>query len=105
MIARIWHGVTPVARGDAYFDYLMESGIRAYQSIEGNRGVYVLRGDRGSRTDFLLISLWGSYDAIRKFAGPEYERAVYYPRDKEFLVEFEPSVVHYEVLLAPEPAK
>ena len=61
--------------------------------------------DRGSRTDFLLMSLWESYDAIRKFAGPEYERAVYYPRDMEFLVEFEPSVVHYEVLLAPERAK
>ena len=35
MTARIWHGLTPVSKGDAYVDYLMKSGIRAYRSTEG----------------------------------------------------------------------
>lgn len=102
MIARIWHGVTPASKGDAYVDYLMESGIKAYRSTEGCRGVYVLRRDRGGKSDFVLISLWESYDAIRRFAGPEYERAVYYSHDKDFLVEFEPNVAHYDVLSTPD---
>ena len=54
------------------------------------------------RAEFLLISLWESFDAIRKFAGPQIEKAVYYPKDKEFLLELEPHVVHYEVVVAPE---
>jgi hypothetical protein len=40
--------------------------------------------------------------AIEKFAGPEPEQARYYPEDKEFLLEFEPTVTHYEVLVRPE---
>jgi len=49
-----------------------------------------------------LISLWECFDAIRKFAGPEIEKAVYYPKDKEFLLELDPHVLHYEVVVAPE---
>ena len=102
MIARIWHGVTPGSKGDAYVAYLRESGIKAYESTEGCRGVYVLRRDREGKSDFVLISLWESYAAIERFAGPEYKRAVHYTRDKDFLVKFEPNVSHYDVLLAPQ---
>ena len=34
---------------------------------------------------------------IKAFAGPEYEKAVYYPKDKKFLLELDPNVTHYEV--------
>src|SRR5881628_1193047 len=43
-----------------------------------------------------------SFDAIRRFAGPNPERSVYYPEDKEFLLEFEPTVTHYDVLVSPD---
>jgi hypothetical protein len=36
-----------------------------------------------------------------RFAGPEPERAKYYPADEEFLLGFEPTVEHYEVVVAP----
>jgi heme-degrading monooxygenase HmoA len=102
MIARIWRGITQESKSDEYLDYLMKTGLKDYRATEGNRGVYVLRrvGDGGA--EFLLISLWESFDAIRKFAGPQIEKAVYYPKDKEFLLELEPHVVHYEVVVAPE---
>ena len=102
MIARVWHGVTPASKGDAYMEYLEESGLKAYRSTPGNRGVYVLRRVEGGRADFVLISLWESMDAVRKFAGTDVERAVYYPRDRDFLLEFEPKVAHYEVLARPD---
>ncbi|MBC8171964.1 MAG: antibiotic biosynthesis monooxygenase [Anaerolineae bacterium] len=101
MIARAWHGVTPAARADEYMDYLNRTGIPDYKQTEGNRGVYVLRSIQGEEAHFLLISLWDSYDAIRKFAGDNIEQAHYYPEDTEFLVELEPTVNHYEVLAAP----
>ncbi len=103
MIARIWHGATLRKEGDAYYRYLTESGIPEYQATAGNRGVYVLRRDGKTRTDFLLVSFWDSYDAIRRFAGADVERAVYYPRHKDFLLELEPKVAHYEVSLASPP--
>jgi heme-degrading monooxygenase HmoA len=101
MIARAWHGVTPAEKADEYLDYLNKTGIPDYQKTEGNRGVYVLRSIQGDQAHFLLISLWESYAAIRKFAGENIEKAHYYPEDSMFLIELEPTVIHYEVLAAP----
>jgi heme-degrading monooxygenase HmoA len=100
MIARTWHGITPATKADAYLDFLKQSGVPDYQATEGNRGVYVLRHIKGDVAHFLLVSLWDSYDAIRKFAGDDMEKALYYPEDKDFLLELETTVTHYEVLVA-----
>jgi len=76
--------------------------VEGYRATKGNRGVFVLRRLEGERAEFLLVTLWDSFDAIRAFAGPDPERAVYYPADKDFLLKLEPTVAHYEVLLAAE---
>jgi heme-degrading monooxygenase HmoA len=55
----------------------------------------------GDEVHFLLLTLWDSLDAIRAFAGPDVERAKYYPEDEGFLIELEPTVTHYEVLYPP----
>lgn len=102
MIARSWRGITREADKDTYFEYLQKTGLPDYAKTKGNRGVWVLRRVRDGIAEFLLISLWDSYDAIRAFAGPDFEKAVYYPEDKKFLLELEPNVSHYEVLSAPE---
>jgi heme-degrading monooxygenase HmoA len=101
MIARFWRGVTSISKADEYFDYLEKTGLKDYRSTEGNRGVYVFRRIENDRAVFLLLSLWESYDAIKRFAGPDFEKAVYYPEDKNFLLELEPNVVHYEILAQP----
>lgn len=101
MIAGIWHGVTAADRSDEYLEYLNKTGIPDYQATDGNEGVYVLRRIEGNEAHFLLLSLWQSRDAIVKFAGPDMERARYYPEDKAYLLEFEPTVTHYEVLVQP----
>ena len=97
MIARIWRGLTPAEKAEQYLAYLMETGLKDYRAVPGNRGVQVLRRTYEGKTEFLLISFWESYEAIGAFAGDDLERAVYYPRDKEFLLELEPHVTHYEV--------
>jgi heme-degrading monooxygenase HmoA len=98
LIARIWHGVTDAARADEYADYLERTGARECRATPGNRGVYVLRRIKQDRAEFTFISLWDSLEAIRRFAGEDYEKARYYPEDREFLVELEPCVEHYEVI-------
>ena len=101
MIARIWHGVTTAAKADEYLDYLNRTGVPDYQATQGNRGVYVLRRTEGARAHFLTLSFWDSMEAIKGFAGPDPGIARYYPEDEEFLLDFEPTVEHYEVLVGP----
>jgi heme-degrading monooxygenase HmoA len=100
MIARTWHGMVPKSKADAYFDYLQQTGVRDLAATAGNRGVFVLRRVAAEEAHFLLLSLWDSLEAIKAFAGEEIEKARYYPEDKEFLLELEPTVTHYEVLRA-----
>ncbi len=98
MIARLWHGAVPAAKGDDYARYLQKTGVTECRATPGNRGVQVLRRTVGGETHFLFISLWESRDAIRRFAGDDIDRAHYYPEDREYLLELEPTVTHYEVL-------
>jgi heme-degrading monooxygenase HmoA len=98
MIARIWHGRTLTAKADEYEKYLNASGVERILKTQGNHGVEVLRKTDGPRTDFIVISYWESIDAVKRFAGPNFERAVIMDRDKEFLIEVEPNVLHYEVV-------
>ncbi|HWN12172.1 MAG TPA: hypothetical protein VNO50_23315 [Pyrinomonadaceae bacterium] len=98
MNARIWHGVTPGSKAEQYLVYLNETGIPDYRATEGNQGVYVLRRIEESRAHFLLLTLWDSLDAIKQFAGPDFEKARYYPADDEYLLERELTVDHYEVV-------
>jgi hypothetical protein len=82
MIARIWRGVTREADKDTYFAYLQKTGLKEYAAIPGNRGVWALRRVYDGKYDFTPISHWKSWDAIKAFAGPDLERAVFYPEDE-----------------------
>ena len=101
MIARVWRGVTPRAKGDDYERYLEGTGVKQCKATPGNRGVYVMRRDEGDESEFLFISLWESLDVIRGFAGDDIGKAVYYPEDPDYLLAMEPRLVHYEVVQSP----
>jgi heme-degrading monooxygenase HmoA len=100
MIARIWHGRTNATDADEYLDYLHRTGIPDYQATPGNQGVYVLSNTEGEVSDFILISLWESREAIKGFTGEDIEKASYYPEDESCLIEFEENVKHCDVLFS-----
>ena len=98
MIARTWHGKVPTSKSEAYRDFLNERAIPDYQSVPGNLGVYILERSEGDITHFITLTFWDSLETIRGFAGDEIEVAKYYDEDKDFLIEFEPNALHYEVV-------
>lgn len=98
MIARLWRGVVPAEKADVYLAYLERTGLADYRATPGNRGVQVLRRIEGDAAEFLLVTWWDSWEAIRRFAGAEPEKARYYPEDAAFLRELEPTVRHFEVV-------
>jgi heme-degrading monooxygenase HmoA len=93
--------MTEASKADEYMDYLNKTGVPEYRATPGNLGVYVLRRIEGNTAHFLLLTLWESEEAIKRFAGPNMEQARYYPEDEQFLLELEPTVTHYEVMAKP----
>lgn len=102
MIARMWHGRTPLDKAEAYALFLDTRAMPDYRAVPGNLGAQVLRRDEDGVAHFVTLSYWESEDAIRTFVGgastrEELLKAKYYTEDEGFLLEFEPQVVHYEV--------
>ena len=100
MIARIWRGAVRAEHGDAYAQYIRETGLAGYAETPGNQGAWMLRRDVGELTEFVTFTLWESLDAVKAFAGDDYETAVYYPEDDRYLVERDEKCAHYEVSAA-----
>jgi heme-degrading monooxygenase HmoA len=97
-IARIWKGRTLATKADEYQRYLDSSGISRILATPGNRGVTVMRRAEGGQVEFTVLSVWDSIQAVQKFAGEDYGKAVILPRDREYLVSVEPDVVHCEIV-------
>lgn len=98
MIVRMWHGRVPTEKADAYREFTNGRAIPDYQSVKGNISVHVLERREDDITHFITLTFWEDLEAIKGFAGDDVEVAKYYPEDKDFLLEFEPHVVHYEVV-------
>ncbi|MDE1853720.1 MAG: hypothetical protein KGI38_08240 [Thaumarchaeota archaeon] len=97
LIARVWHGTTSKANRSAYLRYLKTTGLKLFSDSKGNVGAFILVRDSQELTEYIVVSLWESMSAIKRFAGDEADRTVYAPRDSQFLVDLEPTVKHYEV--------
>ena len=97
MIARIWRGAVRRRDGDACARYMQETGVAGSAKSPGNNGVWMLRRDVDDRTEFVMFTLWDSLDAVKGFAGEDYETAVFYPEDDRFLVESDETCTHYDV--------
>ncbi len=98
MIARTWRGATKAEDAETYLHYLHETGFTQYRATPGNLGVLGLRRVVDGRAEFLLLTLWESEEAIRRFAGDDISRAVFYPEDDRFLVDRDEHVNHFEVV-------
>lgn len=109
MIARLWAGAVRQADGEAYAEYMRDTGVAGYAETPGNRGVWMVRRNVGDRTEFVMFTLWESLDAVRSFAGEDYETAVFYPEDDRYLIERDLEATHYEVVaevpFRPPPAR
>jgi heme-degrading monooxygenase HmoA len=100
VIARIWHGWAALENADAYESLLRAEVLPGIERIDGYRGAYVLRTD-GADIEFVTVTLWETFDAIRAFAGDDYERAVVPPEARRLLKRFDERSRHYEVRAAP----
>lgn len=104
MIARIWRGWTNAEHADVYEHLLREVVYPGLKAIAGYRGGYILRQDREGETEFVTVNLFESLDAVKAFAGSDYEVPVFEPEARRLLSKVEPIARHYDVkhALLPE---
>lgn len=98
LVARHWHGKVATARAAEYEAYL-SGAIAKFPSIKGNRGYQMLRESGGEVTHFSVISYWESRDAIHAYAGEDISKVHALPRDPEFLIDPEPNVHNYDLVI------
>jgi len=67
------------------------------ETIDGYLGGYILRHDNEDDTEFVTVNLFESLDAVKAFAGPDYDVAVFEPEARHLLFKIEPNARHYDV--------
>jgi heme-degrading monooxygenase HmoA len=102
MIARYWRGSTSGENADAYETVLRTRVLPELDEIPGSKGMYVLRRDVDDGVEFVTLSLFDSLDAIKAFAGEDYDQAVILPEALAVLAAYEPTASHYEIVISPE---
>jgi heme-degrading monooxygenase HmoA len=100
VISRHWKGISTQDQADAYVSHLKAETFPALTAIPGFVRASLLRREGANGTEFQVITVWESLDAIRAFAGQDVEVAVVPAVVREMMVEFERRATHYEVVHA-----
>src|SRR4051812_40454273 len=100
MILRIWHGYTTPENATAYEQLLKEEvfiGIKA-KNISGFRGIQLLKRNSANEVEFITIMSFDNYEAIKQFAGEDYEQSYVPATARKILSRFDEKAQHYELL-------
>ena len=97
VIARVWRGWTRTADAHHYDEHYRDGVLPGLERIPGFRGARLLRRGVADETEFVSVTFFDDVDAIRAFAGPEFEVAVVAEEARRVLVRFDDRVVHYDV--------
>ena len=103
MISRIWHGWAS-RENAAPYEELLKSEILpgiASRRIRGLTGAHLLKRDVPEGVEFVTILWFESLDAVREFAGADYEAAVVPEKARRLLTRFDARSAHYETVLSP----
>jgi heme-degrading monooxygenase HmoA len=98
MIARIWRGWAPAATADDYQRHYEAEVSSHLRTVSGFRGARLLRGEDGAEVMFTSIVFFTSLDAVRGFAGDDYEEALVEEAGRQALSRWDERVSHQEVV-------
>jgi antibiotic biosynthesis monooxygenase (ABM) superfamily enzyme len=100
VIGRIWHGWTTPQNAEKYEGLLKEEifSTIAEKKVPGYKGIQLFRRPLdGEEVEFVTIMWFDTWDAVRQFAGEDYERAYVPPAAREVLARFDERSQHYEI--------
>ncbi|HSR34321.1 MAG TPA: antibiotic biosynthesis monooxygenase [Anaerolineae bacterium] len=95
----MWHGWTTPQNANLYEELLKGEifvGI-SNRGLPGYRGIQLLRRDGPDEVEFVTLMRYDSFDAVRRFAGEDFEAAVVPPKARALLERFDERSSHYEI--------
>jgi heme-degrading monooxygenase HmoA len=95
MITRMWRGWTAEANADAYERFLRSELFPEVAKLPGFLGARILRRPVEGEEEFVTLTMFESLDAVRAFAGEDYETPVIEPEAQRLLSRYEDRAVHY----------
>ena len=95
MIIRFFRATTHEGKSDEFRSLFLETILPLIRSQEGIVSATVGLPHDGSPNEFSMIMVWRDLDAVRAFAGEEWDRAVVLPEEAHLLRETH--VHHYEL--------
>ena len=100
MIARIWYGWTTRENADQYEKLLREEVLLeiARRSIPGYKGAELFRREAGDEVEFITMLRFETLNAVKVFAGKQYEQPVIPPEAKRLLKRYSERSLHYSVV-------
>jgi heme-degrading monooxygenase HmoA len=102
MISRHWKGIAKREDADRYVAHLKGDTFPKLASLAGFVRASVLRREVPSGTEFQVVTVWDSLQAIRAFSGADVESAVVPSVAQAMMVEFDRRAAHYEIALTVE---
>jgi heme-degrading monooxygenase HmoA len=96
VITRMWRGWARPDQADRYEQHYRSEVMATLRQVPGFRGARLLRRTVGEETELVSLTLFDDLDAIRSFAGPDYETAVVAGEARKALIRFDERVYHYE---------
>lgn len=99
MVGRIWHGWTTPENADSYERLLRVEIFPAIaaKDVSGYRGIQLFRRALGAEVEFITIMWFDSWEAMKRFAGEDYEKAYVPAKARDVLVRFDGHSQHYEI--------
>lgn len=100
MIYRVWHGTTLATNAENYEALLMNTVFPriAEMRVEGYRGIQLLKSEKPGEVEFITIMAFESREAIKQFAGEDYEKSYVIDEAKLLLKSYDIKAQHFELV-------
>jgi hypothetical protein len=100
MIARLWHGWTTKANANVYEELLKREVFPSIgaKKVIGYRKISLLRRELEDETEFITIMLFDNIEAVKEFAGNDYEKSYVPPMARTVLSGHDEKSQHYEIV-------
>jgi hypothetical protein len=107
MILRLWRGWTTLENANPYEELIRQTifpGILA-RTFAGLEGLELFRRPIDAEVEFMTLMRFTSWDAVKAFAGPNWETSVVPSAARAVLSRFDEKAAHYERRVAQDERK
>jgi len=100
MIARVWHGWTTLENANVYENLLKTEIFPAIEKMNviGYKKISLLKRPLGNEVEFITIMIFDNWNAVKEFAGEEYEKSYVPQKARQVLLRHDDSSKHYEII-------